>query len=279
VPDPAAQRTERPPFSAKRAALHVGIALGVLILAGVIAVAAGVVKNPSRFGQGLGRFGAFLILGTLGISFLAQTGRRRAAWITAGATLATLAVLVAAVVGLSGRARSARILTPAEKADLVQVSTGGERRLRHPSLGFSVLDPGPGFHPSARVASILRAESALDRGTCSWAWRRNSDGAVFLVRIVKGLGATRSSFEGFLRGMRGSLTQAGRGEVTRWKLEWTDRLRQADLDVLARKAVHARHRAYAVRLGPERTPYIVVVGSIARDPAALEPALYSLRLP
>lgn len=85
-------------FSWKQGLLHALIPLAFVMLVGGLLSGLGQVADPFRFGQGLGRASFFLMLVALGLSYLAQTGRRRLARVLA-ITL-TVAVVGATIVGL-----------------------------------------------------------------------------------------------------------------------------------------------------------------------------------
>ena len=75
-------------FSTRRALKHAG----VVVLAGILLAAAALpwVRDPHRYGEGVDRLALFLALAAAGLSWLWQTGRRRAA-VTAGLVGAGLA--------------------------------------------------------------------------------------------------------------------------------------------------------------------------------------------
>lgn len=71
--------------------MHAVLALvAVVVIFGVLAAVLSV-ADPRRFGEGVGRFSFFVGLGALGVSALAQTGRRTAAWVV-GSLIAVLVV-------------------------------------------------------------------------------------------------------------------------------------------------------------------------------------------
>ena len=97
--------------------------------------------------------------------YLEQTGRPGVGKLI---TFAGLAWLFGAGFFLASKAREVT-LTYAERAPLVTVDDGHQRRLRHPTLGFSLLHPGPGFvegdpnasRPSAHFYSFTDAEARV----------------------------------------------------------------------------------------------------------------------
>jgi hypothetical protein len=134
-------------YSWKKALAHAGIAAVVVVAAGAALVATHRASDSERFGEGVGRFAAFVGLASYGISYLLQTGRRAAG-------LGVLITLVAAIAGLGvvvylSSPRFA--LTAADRAPLV---VDGDR-LRHPTLGFSIHNPGASFQPAPQWAEMI----------------------------------------------------------------------------------------------------------------------------
>jgi hypothetical protein len=84
-------------FSIKKGLLHAFLALIALLLVGGVLVAVLPVKDPEKFGEGMGRFGVFIMLIAFGISWLFQTGRKKFAWLSILALLLGLSALVLAV--------------------------------------------------------------------------------------------------------------------------------------------------------------------------------------
>jgi hypothetical protein len=129
----------------------------------------GALKTLAPFGLALGyllwrnggtlpasaRFWALLFLvvgpdvaGALAGEHLKRTGRVAAGTLV---TFAAMAWLFGGIALLAAKTNAAT-LTDAERAPFVSVDDGGERRLRHPTLGFSILHPGPGFTAERAVA-------------------------------------------------------------------------------------------------------------------------------
>lgn len=84
----------------------------------------------------------------LASAHLRQTGKPRAAFLLKWSGMVWL---LGGVALLSMRGQAVK-LTTAERAAFVAVEEGGQRRLRHPALGFSFLDPGPGFEADRSIA-------------------------------------------------------------------------------------------------------------------------------
>jgi hypothetical protein len=100
--EPAMQQpNDKPPFSnsfsVKKGLLYAFLALVVVLVVGGVMVAVLPVKDPEKFGEGLGRFSVFIMLAAFGISWLFQTGRKRVAWASILTLLLGLAALIVAV--------------------------------------------------------------------------------------------------------------------------------------------------------------------------------------
>lgn len=97
VPSSPATPT-RPPFRVGRGLLHASLTLVAIIAIFGTLLFVLPVADPHRYGEGVGRFAFFMCLGALGVSALAQTGRRTAAWVVGGLLLALVAGLVVLLV-------------------------------------------------------------------------------------------------------------------------------------------------------------------------------------
>jgi len=145
-PESSSRSTARPTFSWKRGLLHAVLALVAVVvfgaaLAGVLGMEGAAAREA---GQAIGRLAGIIGGAAFGGSYLFQT-RRRAGALALG--LAFVALVGAGIVGgmmKRGRNRNTS-LTAEEKAPMVIADEDGERRLRHPGFGFSLLHPGPKF--------------------------------------------------------------------------------------------------------------------------------------
>jgi|GEM_PF-2122473 len=246
-------------FSPKRAALHTGVAAVIAIVALAAIAALADVKDPRRMGEGAGMFVAFLAALVFGISWLAQTGRRRAAW--AVGVGFTVLVALAIIVTVANTPR--RWVTEADRAPLVERADGETRRLVNPSLGFSLLAPGEGFVASTQVAKMFGEDP--DRPT--WGWLNQLDGAALVVTIEPGLGpdAAPSDVEELVSGMvEGIRLEVGRRDVN-WK---GDRPTFALEGTVMDRRVHVT--GLGARLGAEGHEAIVIVMSIGDESGALD---------
>ena len=84
-------------FRWKRGLLHALIPFGLAIAAGFAILVLTNPADPEQLGEGVGRFAAACFVVGLGISYLAQTGRKRAALGTSLALVAVIGGLVAFV--------------------------------------------------------------------------------------------------------------------------------------------------------------------------------------
>lgn len=90
-------------FSWKQGLVHALVPLAYVIVVGGLLSGLGVVPRPYELGRALGRASVFLTLVALGVSYLAQTGRRRLAIglgvamavVVVGGTVAALVVMLA----------------------------------------------------------------------------------------------------------------------------------------------------------------------------------------
>lgn len=264
----------RPTWSWRRGLGHAALVLALVVAAGVIVVLVGGVKDPRRFGEGLGRFAIAAMLAALGISWLAQTGRKTAAW-AAGLGAAAVIGAVAAAVVISLENAALR-LSPGERADLALVNTDDQRWLEHPVLGFAVRHPGPSFEPAPAVSAALAGQDA-DEGMATWGFIDATTGEALAVMAVKGID-TREELNGFLRGFRESLGRAG-ATIEREDVVWSDERREVRLELgLAAGGARVAIRGLGAPLGPDRAPFLVAVLATTDDPARATTLVESLRL-
>jgi hypothetical protein len=85
---------------------------------------------------------------------------------------------------------NARTFTDAERADLVSVDEGGERRLMHPALGFSFRHPGPGF--------VSNGSPPSKPGTQFYAFTDREQGVTLGIGLFKGDGDSPTSLRKLL---------------------------------------------------------------------------------
>jgi hypothetical protein len=224
--------------------------------------------DARKFGQAVGRLAGFTAAVAFGVSWLRQTGRRRTGL---GVALGYAILIVAGIVAgaVSGRSRSEQAkapLTDAERAPLVEVDQGGERRLRHPAFGFSILHPGPSLRESPEMAKTLEGKTP-DPDTQNYAYL-DPGGSVVALSVMKGMGGTRASLsdhvDGFQSGFTGS---AAGGPDLRWlgkELSWNASRHDARLKGLLGGDTRLELASYAI-IRPQQPPLIVNVLVVSRE--------------
>jgi hypothetical protein len=164
-------------------------------------------------------------------------------------------------------AKRAEPLTPAEKAPLTVVEEGGQRRLRHPALGFSVLHPGAGFRESPEVVAALTG-GGPDPETQSYGFLGPDMRSTLVISMMKNMGGSREALsqhiDGFQRGLAGS---APAGNAVRWQgkeIVWDDHRHVARVSASIGDVAHVDVAAYAIQ-PPGGPPYIVNVMTTAPE--------------
>ena len=261
------------PWSWRRALLHAAIVVAALVLVGAIVSAAGLVRSPQRLGEGLGRFALFAGAVTFGVSRLAQMGRRRLAWALAVGAVSIVAVIVGVLVGLAPKDLR---LTAADRAPLETVVVDDARLLRHPVLGFSVPHPGPAFEFAPEVARALAGEDIGD-SIHAWGYLDRATGEALAILLARGL-ETREEIDGFLRGIRASLSRA-EATVEREDIAWEAGHREIRIDIAHPSGMRLAFRVVGARLGSEGTPYVVAAMATTGDPTRAAFLVENLRVP
>jgi hypothetical protein len=238
MPEPFARPLPpKPPFRWGRGLLHALLALGLVILAFAVVAAVVPVADPRRFGEGVGRFSFFVGLAVLGVSWLAQTGRRLAAWLVGGlvsASVVGLFVVVAVVAPKQGVESRAR---PLPSEDLVRA----DGVVRHPSLGFSFPDPGPSLQPRPDLARQL---VATDPGTRAWMYADLPGGELVIVVLAADTASGEAAFTEFFEGtMQGQMAESN-ADVRERSIQWSDRRAHAYL--VLDDTVHQRIDAFGL---------------------------------
>jgi hypothetical protein len=251
-----------------RAVLHAVLAFGAVLVGG--AVLAGVLgmagSDAHKAGQSIGRLAGLVAGAAFGASYLLQTRRRGAALALAIALVALVGAGAAAGIMTRSPHRDTS-LTAAEKQPLVIGDDAGERRLRHPGLGFSILHPGPKFLEAAELGKPKPGQKHDDT-TQEYAFADREGRSVLLVSVMKGMGGTREKLaehlDGVQRGFVGSLPE---GAPLHWgdkQIRWTDERHQARLVGAFGGGMGVQIAAYSV-LRDGQEPFIVNVMIIAPD--------------
>jgi hypothetical protein len=266
-----------PSFSWRRAAKHVAIPIVLVIVA--MAALSTQAANPEKFGEACGQFLVFVLVVALAASYLAQTGRRRAAIGVSVAAVVAIGGLVVAIVAT--RPTHAK-LSASDRMPLVESTEAGQRWLRHPALGFAFHHPGAGFVEAPQYADIMRA-SDRDAGSMYYAYADEQPSAILIVGMLAGMGDSRDSLEhsldGIERGLRKSLaSQLGSGvsiAISDRQVIWDDHRREATMHATIEGA---HYRVHMFALQPTgKPPLVVALMVMSSDADALADVLTSLR--
>lgn len=211
---------------------------------GIVAVALPV-ADPKRFGEGVGRFAFFIALGALGVSALAQTGRRVGAWVVGGLLCALVAGLLVVLVTHAPSGGPEQRPRPLPTDELVRA----DGALRHPSLGFSIPDPGPGLLPQPALARQMEQTVPDSR---SWVYADTDAGEIVIVMLTAGTSTSEQTFteffEGAARGQMNAMAASGMPTDERERsIRWSERRAHLYVDG---GALHQRIDAFGL-LGGE----------------------------
>ena len=200
--------------------------------------------------------------------YLEQTGRPGAgklimfaglAWLFGGGAL--LATKTQAVT-----------LTAAERAPFVTVDEGNQRRLRHPTLGFSFQHPGPGF--------VLSASSAFGPSAHFHSFADSEARVRFTVGLFKGKGDTAGSLRDLLEGMSKNTDALGGGTGTPPRVEKLevsgDQPPRGTLEMVLGDGRFLRTSAHGLRAA-DGAPYAILMTVMAHSYAPGTAVLASFR--
>jgi hypothetical protein len=254
-------------FSWKRGLVH---ALGpAVVLFGLAAWHVHVAHpaNPVRFWRLVAMFIAFEVALGLLASFFFQMGRRATSSLVVAAGTATVFATV-----LSMRARTEAVtLTPEERAPLVTVDDGGRPRLRHPTLGFSILHPGPGFVEAGRPVAA---------GGQFYRYADSSAPAIFMVGLFKSDSGSPAELRKLMEALghqAGTLAGNSGAPVTVLRLDVpTDEPPRGEFHALVGEHKHYQLRAHGWR-PPGRGPFAAMIAVMSTTPEAYTEVLDSFR--
>ncbi len=263
--------TPRHTFSNKRAALHALVPVIVMVvIAGVVATTTSV-ANPEKFGEGTGRFAVFVFAVAYGISYLAQTGRNRAALGT-GLGFAGVVVGLGILISTAGGRRE--VVMPASLR--VPLVDDGSGRLRHPVLGFSFTKPSG----MALAVELARAFPA-DPTQAYYVYANREAGEVLIVDVMYDGPRTQSAMQQTLDGVVHGLLTSAAGKLTlAFKdkhITWTDQTHEATATAEIDNDHELRLRAIAVEPAGY-APVVVVVVGIGPTTSTLAATLASLTM-
>jgi hypothetical protein len=269
-------------WSWKRALLHAGLTFGAVVALGAAAFAVlqRPASNATRFGEGVGRLSVFTAAVVFAASWLGQTGRRRAAIGLVAGFVALAGGLFAVLTLMPGGpgAHRARALTPADRAPLVVVEAGGQRRLRHPTLGFSLLHPGPAFRDAPEVAAAMSGGN--DPDAINYGFLDPASQSALAVSVMYAMGGSREKLSEHLDGVQRGLASSPVGKSDlRWlnkEITWDEHRHVGRLSVSIAGETRVELASYAVApAGGD--PFIVNLFVMTRQPERFADLLASFR--
>jgi hypothetical protein len=248
-----------------------GLLSAVLPVAVILAVFAWITRlHPSvRTWWLLAVFMVFEVVLALASSYLSQTGRKELArLVSVGASIA----LVGGVWWYVQRPAGSATFTAEERVPFVTVDRNGERRLLHPALGFSVLDPGAGFVASGSQAFRSNAQF--------YVFTDRDAGESLSIGLFKGMGDSPGSLRGLIESMgREAATLAGRSgapvEVVGLDVPEADPPR-GELHAVIGRNRHYRLRAYGWKR-PDQAPIAVLIAILSSSADAHTDVLASFQ--
>jgi hypothetical protein len=190
-----------------------------------------------------------------------------------------LVALVAVAPGLACERRKVpATLTEAQRAPLVVVEQGGERRLRHPAFGFSVLHPGPSFRDAPELVAAYRG-AGPDPETQHYGLMDEASQTALTISVMNGMGGTRESLsehiDGFQRGFAGSAVGSANLRWLGKDVIWDDGRHQATVRAEA-AGLQIEVVAHSVQ-PPQGPPFIVNVTALGPQVDRLRKTLASFR--
>jgi hypothetical protein len=260
-------------FSWRTAIGHAAAAVAVVLVLGIILAAVVDLENPRAAGRVIGSSLPLVICLALGVSYMVQTGVNR---LLVGVVVLLVALGVSAGVLLQRR-DAARALSAAERAPLVIEGEGATRRLRHPTLGYSLalpadLEPLPGS---------LTAGMSKDPGVTGTAWGNTSSGRVFILLLssVRSEAELRAFMDGVTDSQDALARQSGDGVTVttlRDELRWSGASGEAHRHVAIGNS-HARFDAFGSAYGEGR---VLTIGlfSFSRDDDSFAELASTLRV-
>lgn len=271
APSPA--ESPKPIFSPKRAFLHAVAWMGLFLVVAVVVQLTGKVASPERFQSGVIRAGFFVgLLGFLS-AWLLDTRRTLAGRLLQGLLIIGIAAL--AVLPFVAKSHGPVPLTEAERQGLEATDVDGQARLVHPTLGFSIASPGPGFAPLAGpTATALEGHWAQYPEMYGEGWQDAATGRLLLIVFAKGL-EEREELEGLARGMRESVTGAFQVDVLDDTVTWNDREREAHYEGRLPNGLYLETRSVVTELGADDTPFVVVLVALTPQEGGLRDVLQS----
>lgn len=199
---------------------------------------------------------------------LEQTGRPVAGKLVG---LAGLAWLFVGCVFLAMKTQAVT-LAEADRAPFVIVDEGNQRRIRHPTLGFSLLHPGPGF--VASESSAFRASAHF------YSFTDREAGIRINIGLFKGQGDSPGSLRDLLETMSKQTDALGGRAASPPRVEKlevsSDDPPRGTLEMVLGDGRHFRTRAYGWR-SADGTPFAILIAVMAHSYAPGTAVLASFR--
>jgi hypothetical protein len=269
------------PVSWKRALLLGLLAIVVVAVVGVAVSLSGLVKNPKKFNEGVGRFGVFVFLVTILVSYLRQSGRRVAAWVVTGSFVGLIVLAVAVGAVLYGKKAKSNKLTPEEKQSLQVVEQDGKKFLKHPYLGFQLLHPGPEFKELTQqeysaVGLMMPISGGAPPRVYGYVNRKTRENLVII--LAKGM-SRKKDLTGFRKGFRKSLEDKHSVSVKQDVFTWSKDRKETRVHAVVENRFHIKVRGVIRKLGPDDRVFFlgIMVGGL--DPSRLDTLLLSVSFP
>lgn len=234
-------------FSWKRGILHALIPFAAVIALGLLVVAVKDVADPEKFGEGLGRFAVVSLLAGMAVSYLFQTGKRKAGW----GVLAGFVLVIGAV------AFVLFTIDPRPEIDRRALIDDGVT-LRHPSLGFTLKRPPADFHDAPQ---LVKGMGDQGKDTVIYAYAPATPGVGLIIGVIWGT----DHFDAVVRGVKRGLLKSG--------ATWDDE--QIGTDVAHLRA-HIRTISMRVDLHQVHGA-IVTLNVMSPDPNALADVISSFQ--
>ncbi len=164
-----------------------------------------------------------------------------------------------------------RSLSEADRSPLV---ADGDR-LRHPTLGFSILNPGPSFHEAPRATALMQ-DACVGAGAQCFAYAdTNANGRPDNVLVVS-INANIDNLDGYFDSIEAGLrtSAASQQNVTMTTLDKHNTENGAVLEVTF-GVTHVSVEAY--RLPPQHAPIVVMLMAVVKNEHSLDKVLSSLQ--
>jgi hypothetical protein len=163
----------------------------------------------------------------------------------------------------------------------VVVEEGGQRRLRHPTLGFSLLHPGPRFTDAPDLAAEMNGGALKDDpATVTYGFKEPDTQAALVVQVMNGMGGTREKLASHLDGIQKGLGKSAAAAADlHWLAKdvvWDDQRHVGRLSASLANDVRVQLAAYSVER-PGREPFVVNLFLMTQQPERFADLLASFR--